>query len=94
MPPAFDVAAILSNPDAVLFRKKESADLLEWLDLFSVPLWFFERGVDPATAASLGSFIVSTVEGAIIQCRSSRSVQPLDDAYAGLMLLLRHVGAD
>src|SRR5437763_757718 len=44
-----DVADLLANPDAVLFRKKESDELLARLDLFTVPLWFFEKGVDPAT---------------------------------------------
>ncbi|MFE3618030.1 hypothetical protein [Streptomyces anulatus] len=32
--------------------------------------------------------MVSTIEGAIIQCRSAKSLQPLDDAGTNLVKLL------
>ncbi|MFC9875940.1 TetR/AcrR family transcriptional regulator [Nocardia salmonicida] len=45
-------------------------------------------GMDSAAAASIGSVIISAIEGAIIQCRSTKSLQPLDDAGANLVKLL------
>ncbi|WP_458318653.1 TetR/AcrR family transcriptional regulator [Mycolicibacterium brisbanense] len=86
------MAAAQAGPDALAVRDAAGQVFADWARVIAGSI--AAKGVDPATAASLGSFIVSTVEGAIIQCRSTRSVQPLDDAYAGLMLLLRHVGAD
>jgi hypothetical protein len=45
-----DLAAFLADPDALLFRRTESDDLLAHLNFFTVPLWFFEGRVDPVTA--------------------------------------------
>ncbi|MFE3317966.1 TetR/AcrR family transcriptional regulator [Nocardia sp. NPDC059195] len=50
--------------------------------------YLISTGTDPAAAASISSVIVSTIEGAIIQCRSAKSLQPLDDAGTNLVKLL------
>ncbi|WP_157847786.1 TetR/AcrR family transcriptional regulator [Mycolicibacterium setense] len=86
------VAAAQAGPDALVVREASAAVFADWSRVIAESI--ASKGVDTATAASLGSFIVSALEGAIIQCRSARSVQPLDDAGTGLMLLLRGVGAD
>ncbi|QRY52961.1 TetR/AcrR family transcriptional regulator [Mycolicibacterium septicum] len=85
------VAAAQAGPDALTVREASAAVFADWARVIAASI--ASKGVDAATAASLGSFIVSSLEGAIIQCRSARSLQPLDDAGAGLMLLLRSVGA-
>jgi TetR/AcrR family transcriptional regulator, lmrAB and yxaGH operons repressor len=41
-------------------------------------------GVDPGTAGSRASFAVSAIEGALLQARAERSVQPLRDVEAEL----------
>lgn len=86
------VAAAQAGPDALAVREASATVFADWATVIAASIE--SKGVDAATAASLGSFIVSSLEGAIIQCRSARSLQPLDDAGAGLMLLLRGVGAD
>jgi TetR/AcrR family transcriptional regulator, lmrAB and yxaGH operons repressor len=86
------MAAAQAGPDAIAVREASASVFADWARVIADSIE--SKGVDAATAASLGSFIVSSVEGAIIQCRSARSVQPLDDAGAGLMLLLRTVHGD
>lgn len=85
------VAAAQAGPDALAVREASATVFADWARVIAASIE--SKGVDAATASSLGSFIVSSLEGAIIQCRSARSLQPLDDAGAGLMLLLRSVGA-
>lgn len=86
------MAAAQAGPDALAVRDASAQVFADWARVIAESIT--SKGVDPATASTLGSFIVSSLEGAIIQCRSARSLQPLDDASAGLMLLLRGVGAD
>ncbi|MGV0810861.1 TetR/AcrR family transcriptional regulator [Mycolicibacterium boenickei] len=86
------MAAAQAGPDALAVREASAAVFADWSRALADSIE--SKGVDAATAASLGSFIVSSLEGAIIQCRSSRSLQPLDDASTSLMLLLRGIGAD
>lgn len=86
------VAAAQAGPDALVVREASAAVFADWARVIADSIE--TKGVDAATSASLGSFIVSSLEGAIIQCRSARSLQPLDDASTGLMLLLRRLGAD
>ncbi|MUL82707.1 TetR/AcrR family transcriptional regulator [Mycobacterium sp. CBMA247] len=86
------MAAAQAGPDALAVREASATVFADWARVIAASIE--SKGVDAATAASLGSFIVSSLEGAIIQCRSARSLQPLDDASTGLMLLLRQVGAD
>lgn len=86
------MAAAQSGPEALVVREASAAVFADWARVIAASIE--SKGVDAATATSLGSFIVSTLEGAILQCRSARSVQPLDDAGAGLTMLLRGVGAD
>ncbi|MGV0739414.1 TetR/AcrR family transcriptional regulator [Mycobacterium syngnathidarum] len=85
------VAAAQAGPDARAVREASAVVFADWARLIAASM--AATGVDAATAASLGSFAVSTLEGAIIQCRSARSTQPLDDACAGLQLLMRQAGA-
>ncbi|QLY32627.1 TetR/AcrR family transcriptional regulator [Nocardia huaxiensis] len=47
-------------------------------------------GVDRATACSLSGFLLSVIEGAIVQSRALKSSHPFDDARAQLSVLLRH----
>ncbi|WP_166907736.1 TetR/AcrR family transcriptional regulator [Mycobacterium sp. DL440] len=86
------VAAAQAGPDALAVREASATVFADWARVIADSIE--AKGVDAATAAQLGSFIVSAVEGAIMQSRSARSVHPLDDASAGLTLLLRGVGAD
>ncbi|WKG03788.1 TetR/AcrR family transcriptional regulator [Mycolicibacterium sp. HK-90] len=86
------MAAAQAGPDALVVREASAKVFADWARVIAESIE--AKGVDATTAASLGSFIVSSLEGAIIQCRSARSPQPLDDAKTGLMLLLRSVGAD
>ena len=48
-------------------------------------------GVPEATAIALGSVVVSTIEGAIVQSRASRSTKPLDDAREILVPMCRGI---
>lgn len=86
------VAAAQAGPDALAVREASATVFADWARVIAASIE--SKGVDAATAGSLGSFIVSSLEGAIIQCRSARSLQPLDDAETSLTLLLRQVGAD
>jgi TetR/AcrR family transcriptional repressor of lmrAB and yxaGH operons len=86
------MAAAQAAPDALAIREASAKVFADWSRVIGESIK--SKGVDAATAASLGSFIVSSLEGAIIQCRSARSLQPLDDAKTGLMLLLRREDAD
>lgn len=47
-------------------------------------------GIDPDTAASLASLVVSAWEGALIQMRVEGNRQPLSDASEHLTALIRH----
>lgn len=83
------VAAAQAGPDALAVREASAAVFADWARVIAASIE--SKGVDAATAGSLGSFIVSSLEGAIIQCRSARSLQPLDDAGSSLTLLLSRV---
>ncbi|TCO59522.1 TetR/AcrR family transcriptional regulator [Actinocrispum wychmicini] len=48
-----------------------------------------QAGLAADTAGSLAGFVVSALEGAIIQARATRSTRPLDDARTHLGELLR-----
>lgn len=80
------VAAAQAGPDALAVRDASAEVFADWVRVISGAIE--SSGVDQATATSLGSFVVSAVEGAIIQCRSARSLQPLEDARVGLRLAL------
>ncbi|CRZ17017.1 TetR/AcrR family transcriptional regulator [Mycolicibacterium neworleansense] len=86
------MSAAQAGPDALVVRDASATVFADWSRVIGESIE--SKGVDAATAVSLGSFIVSSLEGAIIQCRSARSLRPLDDASAGLMILLRGIGAD
>ncbi|WP_084436885.1 TetR/AcrR family transcriptional regulator [Aldersonia kunmingensis] len=50
---------------------------------------FIREGIAADRARSLASFVISSIEGAIIVARARKSTVPLDDAEANLLALLR-----
>ncbi|MFI9509099.1 TetR/AcrR family transcriptional regulator [Nocardia sp. NPDC052566] len=48
-----------------------------------------EQGMPAERAKSLASFVISALEGAIVQSRALKSTEPLDDVLANLTVLLR-----
>ncbi|WP_435590343.1 TetR/AcrR family transcriptional regulator [Nocardia sp. bgisy118] len=58
-----------------------------WTEVLAAAL--ANRGVDAARASSLASFVISAVEGAIVQARATKSTRPLDDVRDNLVILLR-----
>lgn len=80
------VAAAQSGSDTPNIQAASATVFADWTRRLADAL--ISAGIDSATAASMGSVIISTVEGAIIQCRSTKSVQPLDDAAVILAELL------
>jgi len=52
-------------------------------DRVAAPL--IATGMGTGAAASLASFVISAIEGALLQSRAQRSVQPLRDAEAELV---------
>ncbi len=83
------MAAAQAGPDALAVREASAKVFADWAETIADSIE--SKGGDATTANSLGNFIVSSLEGAIIQCRSARSLQPLDDACAGLVLLLSRI---
>ncbi|WP_406232931.1 TetR/AcrR family transcriptional regulator [Nocardia sp. NBC_01009] len=62
------------------------AALGDWADHLATA--FTGSGIPRARAASLASFVVSAIEGAIIQSRARKSTTPLDEAQEHLVALL------
>ncbi|WP_431956754.1 TetR/AcrR family transcriptional regulator [Nocardia lijiangensis] len=58
-----------------------------WTELLTAAL--IGRGVDAARARSLASFVISALEGAIVQARATKSTRPLDDVRDNLAIMLR-----
>lgn len=46
-------------------------------------------GLNPAAAGRLATMTIASVEGAVVMCRAQRSVEPLDDTVAELLVLAR-----
>ncbi|MCX5043870.1 TetR/AcrR family transcriptional regulator [Aldersonia sp. NBC_00410] len=57
-----------------------------WIDRLAEAL--AEDGLPAERARSTASFVISSVEGAIVVARARKSTQPLDDAEANLLALL------
>ncbi|MFD9548440.1 TetR/AcrR family transcriptional regulator [Nocardia salmonicida] len=80
------VAAAQSGSDSPTVQAASAAVFGDWTGRLAD--FLRSAGMDSAAAASIGSVIISAIEGAIIQCRSTKSLQPLDDAGANLVKLL------
>jgi TetR/AcrR family transcriptional repressor of lmrAB and yxaGH operons len=77
-------AALAESEPAV---QDAAADAFEqWRDTFAGA--FVDRGLPLDRAGALAGFVVSAIEGAIVQCRAKKSTVPLDDARSELILLL------
>ncbi|MFD6397268.1 TetR/AcrR family transcriptional regulator [Nocardia sp. NPDC060249] len=80
------VAAAQSGPDSPTVQAASATVFADWTRRLADVL--ISAGRESAVAASVSSVIVSTIEGAIIRCRSEKSLQPLDDAGTHLVRLL------
>ncbi|WP_199430896.1 TetR/AcrR family transcriptional regulator [Qaidamihabitans albus] len=81
------VAAALSGADTTAAREAAASAFRGWQRTLAAA--FTREGLPEATAVSLAGFVVSGIEGALVQARAMRSVQPLDDARVQLAALLR-----
>lgn len=72
-----------ANPDA---REAAAAAFAAWNEALAGALE--QAGADADRAASLATLIVAAVEGAIVQCRALRSLDPLDRVEAELAVAL------
>lgn len=50
---------------------------------------FIREGFDPADAAALSNTTLAALEGAVVLCRSTRSLEPLHDVAAQMEFLIR-----
>jgi TetR/AcrR family transcriptional repressor of lmrAB and yxaGH operons len=82
------VAAALAGVEVPTAPTVAAAVFRDWEVLIAEQL--VRAGVVTSTAASLSTFIVGSVEGAVILSISSRSVQPLDQARRHLSELITH----
>lgn len=79
-------AAAAAPADAVGVRAAAAAAFEAWVDELAVKLE--GEGHPAAEARSLAGFVVSSVEGALLCARASRSTEPLDQAARHLQPLL------
>ena len=79
-------AAALAGDDAPAARDAAGAVFAAWSAILARHL--VADGVATADAASLGSFVVTAVEGAIVRCRAERTTRPLEEAREHLRTLL------
>lgn len=80
------VAAAQSGADSPTVQAAAATVFADWTRRLAD--FLISTGMDSAAASSIGSVIVSTIEGAIIRCRSEKSLRPLDDAGTILIELL------
>lgn len=50
---------------------------------------YIREGFDPAEASALADTAIAAMEGAVVLCRSTRSLQPLDDVATQLEFLIK-----
>lgn len=85
------IAAAAGAPaDAAVVRDAASAAFAEWVDAFAALLG--REGHDAEEARSLSRFVVSGIEGALLQARAERSTTPLAEAAVHLARLLAASG--
>ena len=58
---------------------------VRWRDLIARRL--IDEGIDAERAPALANLMIASIEGAVGMCRSTRSVEPLDQVVAELQLL-------
>ncbi|TCJ97449.1 TetR/AcrR family transcriptional regulator [Nocardia alba] len=80
------VAAAQSGADSPSVQAAAATVFADWTRRLAD--FLVSTGMDSTAASSIGSVIVSTIEGAIIRCRSEKSLRPLDDAGTNLIRLL------
>lgn len=85
------LAASQAGPEATAVRDAAAEVFAAWVEKISATL--AGPGFTLATARSVASTIVSSVEGAIARSRSARSTAPLDDVAGSLRTMLDRHGA-
>ncbi|PRX45431.1 TetR family transcriptional regulator [Prauserella shujinwangii] len=80
------VAAALAGADTPSAREAAAQAFATWERRLARA--FAAGGLDGESARSLAGFVVSALEGAIVQARATRSVRPLDDAERQLTWLV------
>lgn len=79
--------AALGSFDTPELAREAASVFSGWNDALAEQLR--RRGMTGTSAASLASFIVSAVEGAIVQCIAYRSTSPLDSTHEHLAATLK-----
>lgn len=80
------LAAAEAGPREPAVQAAAAAVFAIWIDKIATAL--VGAGAEPGTAKSIASMAVSAIEGAVAQGRSSRTVEPLDDARSALHRLI------
>ena len=85
------IAAAASAPaDAAVVRTAADHAFGDWVEAFATLL--VREGHETDAARSLARFVVSGIEGALLQARAARSTGPLEEAAAHLARLLEASG--
>jgi TetR/AcrR family transcriptional repressor of lmrAB and yxaGH operons len=84
---SFMMAAALDEMDPVVQSTAGQA-FAEWTARLADGM--VAAGLDQAAACSVAGFLLSVVEGAIVQSRALKSGHPFDEARTQLAVLLRH----
>lgn len=79
-------AAAMSSPEAVHVRAAAASVFAGWVEQIEALLVREGRPADEAR--SLAGFVVSSIEGALLCARASRSTEPLDQAEEQLQRLI------
>jgi TetR/AcrR family transcriptional repressor of lmrAB and yxaGH operons len=82
--PVVGAALAESEPEV---QSAAAAAFTAWVDRLADA--FIREGMAPQRARSLSSFVISSIEGAIVVARARKSTESLDDAEANLLALLR-----
>jgi AcrR family transcriptional regulator len=75
-------AAAMARPEDPALAAAATAAFQSWEEAIADALE--KEGVDPRTAATFATVVVSTIEGALLRTRAAGSHAPLDDAIDGL----------
>lgn len=82
--PVVSAALTESEPEV---QSAAAGAFTAWVDRLAAA--FVRDGAAPDRARSLASFVISSIEGAIVVARARKSTESLDDAEANLVALLR-----
>lgn len=80
-------AAIGSGQDEQQLASLASEIFSRWRDASTQA--YIREGFDPAEASALADTAIAAMEGAVVLCRSTRSVRPLDDVAKQLEFLIK-----